>query len=302
MSFQAWVAAARQVLRGGGEHAAGSAALPGADVSSFQGLPGSWRKQAGRISWAAVKFTELSPAGSYVSPDAAADWSWLKANGKARIAYAYGHPSVSATATVRLLVTEMERLGLDDGDGVALDLETTDGLSAATVADWARTVMGLLERDLDRAPLLYTFRAFAEAGNCAGLGHYDLWVADPSAAAGHPHVPAPWKTWAIHQFAWQPLDKDVARYASLADMRKSLGKKQKEAATVAYHSDGSKSLKRIGMDARPQTSPAHVLHLTAAHSPAWDKPVHDWINSLFDGKADPTGAVPKGITLRLPAK
>lgn len=199
--------------------------ISGVDVSNWQGSPANWRNEAGPIDWAAVKITELGTGGNhYVNPDAAADWAWLREAGKGRIGYFFAHPSMSASATVALFVTTMRQLGVLDTDGIALDLETTDGLRASSVADWSATVLGLLQREFSRLPLCYTFRAFAEAGNCAGLARYPLWIADPSAPAGHPRVPSPWNTWAIHQHSWTPLDKDVAAYPTLAAMQAHLGK------------------------------------------------------------------------------
>lgn len=202
-------------------------ALPkGVDVASYQGPPPSWTVTAGNISWAAVKLTELGTGGSrYVNPDAAADWAWLRQHSKGRIGYLYGHPSVSATATVSFFVDEIRKLGLENQDAVALDLETADGRSAAQVAAWAVQVQEGIFHALGRAPLLYTFLSFAESGNCAGLGHYPLWIADPSSAAGHPRVPKPWTKWAIHQYSITgPIDRDVANFASEAAMFKALGK------------------------------------------------------------------------------
>jgi hypothetical protein len=196
------------------------------DVASFQGPPAQWRSAAGNISWAAVKLTELGASGSrYVNPDAAADWAYLKQNGKGRIAYLYGHPSTSAATTVSFFAAEARKLGLGDRDGVALDLEVTDGRTAAQVARWAVSVQEGLSRTLHRTPVLYTFLSFAEGGNCAGLGRYPLWIADPSSAEGRPRVPGPWRTWAIHQYSQSNnLDRDVANYASRTAMFAALGK------------------------------------------------------------------------------
>ena len=200
--------------------------LPGVDVSSFQGPPGSWTTVAGHIVWAAVKLTELEPNGTrYINPDAQADWDWLKANGKGRIAYLFGHPAVSATETVTFFLSELNHIGLRDTDAVALDLEVTDGLRPAQVAAWGVSVQSQLKTKLDRPPLLYTFVNFAKEGNCAGLGGYPLWIADPNNPPGQPVVPAPWKTWAIHQYAITgAIDRDVANYATQAAMFGALGK------------------------------------------------------------------------------
>lgn len=200
--------------------------LAGVDLASFQGLPAQWRGEAGRISWAAVKVTELQAGGvRYVSPTAAADWAALKELGLGRVAYMFGHPETSSATSVSLFIATMLQLGLDDGDAVALDLEQAGGQSPAQVAAWGRDVLQRLQRQAGRKPLLYTFISFAESGNCAGLQRWPLWIADPSSPAGHPRVPGPWSDWAIHQFdITGPVDLDIARYDTLAAMRAALGR------------------------------------------------------------------------------
>lgn len=202
------------------------ARLAGVDVASFQGPPGQWRGPAGPIRWAAVKLTEAQPGGiAYVNPDAAADLAYLKEQGLGRVAYLFAHPSVPVAETAALFLAQAARLGLDDGDGVAIDLEVADGLPAPQVAAWAGELAALLGRQLARDPLLYTYLSFAWAGNCAGLGHLPLWISDPSSPEGRPRVPAPWTAWAIHQwFTGAPVDKDTARYPDLAAMAAALGK------------------------------------------------------------------------------
>ena len=201
--------------------------LAGVDVSGYQGTPSKWASTAGTISWAAVKVTEYEANGTkYVNPYAAADWEWLHSKKKGRIAYLFGHPSVSAANTVNFFITQLNALGLRDADGVALDLEVSDGLSPSHVASWGADVQSELETRLGRTPLLYTFLSFAEAGNTAGLGRYPLWIADPSSTKGHPRVPEPWTTWAIHQYDISgSIDRDVAKFASESAMFDSLGKK-----------------------------------------------------------------------------
>jgi GH25 family lysozyme M1 (1,4-beta-N-acetylmuramidase) len=175
----------------------------GVDVSSFQGEPATWAKNAGSIQWAAVKITELQPPGSapkpYENPDAAADWAYLKQHNLVRVAYMFGHPSVNAAASVSFFAEKLNALGVADGDVVALDHEVSDGLAPAAVSAWAVSVLKGLHATFGRTPLIYTFLSFATEGNCAGLGSYPLWMSDPSSPAGHPRVPAPWKTWALHQ-------------------------------------------------------------------------------------------------------
>jgi GH25 family lysozyme M1 (1,4-beta-N-acetylmuramidase) len=267
------------------------ATLAGVDVSNYQGPPADWRAEAGKISWAAVKITELQPGGiEYVNPDAAADWAYLLAKHKGRIGYLFGHPSVGADATVDFFVSQLTGLGLSDADAVCLDLEETDGRGAADVDAWAVLVMAHLEERLGRRPLLYTYISFAQAGNCASLGRYPLWIADPSNPKGSPEVPAPWTTWAIQQYATTgDIDRDVANYPSLAAMAAALGK------------PGEPELKNIGgaivgavAAARWDGGVVVVAGLCSdgyVHVARWDKDWGAW------SKVSPTTAVgPPGLT------
>jgi GH25 family lysozyme M1 (1,4-beta-N-acetylmuramidase) len=199
--------------------------LKGCDVSAYQGPPGDWVRIAGDIDFAAVKFTELSSAGPYLSPDAAADWASLAAAGKLRMAYFYGHPSASVSETVALFEGAVRTAGLGDDDMVMLDFETTDGRDPSAVASWADAVLGLLRRDLDRMPVCYTYLNFAWTGNCAGLGDYPLFISDPSSPPGEPRIPAPWTSWTLHQHSITgDIDRDVANFASHEEMAAALGR------------------------------------------------------------------------------
>jgi GH25 family lysozyme M1 (1,4-beta-N-acetylmuramidase) len=223
--------------------------LHGVDVASYQGVPADWIDAAGALAWAAVKFTELEPdvdggATAYRDPDAGDDWAWLGEQGHLRIAYLFGHPSVPADAQVALFAEAVTAAGLTDADGVALDFEVTDGLSVDEVATWAQDVMAFLARSFDRCPVLYTFLDFARTGYCDGLGQYPLWIADPSALPGQPQVPAPWASWAIHQYQISgQVDQDVTVWDTAAEMIAAIGKAQPApapgpAATITGEDDG----------------------------------------------------------------
>ena len=199
--------------------------IRGVDVSGFQGPPGAWHAAAGAIRWVGVKLTELQPGNiEYVNPDAPADWAYVAEQNLGRIGYLFGHPSVSSAATVSFFAAEIRALGLRDTDGIMLDLEVTDGLAPGQVNAWAEMVMANLRRTFSRMPILYTFISFAEAGNTSGLGKYPLWIADPSSPPGQPVVPAPWTTWAIHQYSTSaPIDRDVADFDTVAAMQEAFG-------------------------------------------------------------------------------
>lgn len=279
--------------------------LAGVDVSVFQSGPASWRASAGAIEWAGVKISELSASGPYISPDAAADWTWLGANGKGRVGYLFGHPGAPVAATVSLFTGELAKAGLGDGDGVALDLEVSDGLAPPRVSQWAGQVLAALERELDRTPVLYTFLSFARAGNCAGLGKYPLWISDPSSPAGSPRVPGPWDRWAIHQHSITgPIDRDLAAFGSLAAMRGALGKRKETPVaeqTVVWKAAGSgKTFGELAADKK--TEPSTILRLTAAESPGgkFPGPVADWLNAVFGGHMQVSAPIPANVELRIP--
>ena len=199
----------------------------GVDVSSYQGAPGQWRAEAGQIGFAAVKLTELGADGTrYVNPDAAADWEWLGQNGICRIAYLFAHPGADPAETASFFTGELRKLGLNEDDMVAVDLEVTDGREPGHVAGWAQTVIRYLRHDLARRPLLYTFLSFAQEGNCDGLAeHTSLWISDPSSPMGRPRVPAPWDRWAIHQWSTSgPIDRDFTAWHHPQQMAEHLGR------------------------------------------------------------------------------
>jgi lysozyme len=168
----------------------------GIDLSSFQ--PSfDWSAEKGRISFAFIKATE---GRTITDPDFAANWQAAKALGIVRGAYHFAHPRNGAATDSQAFLATVRAHGLQAGDLLALDLETSDGLSPARVAEYARNWCTDVHKATGHTPIVYTFLSFAQQGNCAGLGHYPLWIAEPSAPAGRPVVPKPWSTWKFHQF------------------------------------------------------------------------------------------------------
>ena len=172
--------------------------LTGCDISAYQNaIPGGQ-------DFVILKATEGT---SYVDRKFS-DW-WAELAGKLRGAYHFGHPGNDAVAEADHFVTEVG-YRLTPGDLVVLDFETNDGLGAAHCAAWAATWLARVRTRIGLDPVVYTFLSFAWDGNCAGLGGYALWIADPSSPAGKPRVPAPWKNWALHQYSTSGgLDHDV---------------------------------------------------------------------------------------------
>ncbi|MCT9934338.1 glycoside hydrolase family 25 protein [Planotetraspora sp. A-T 1434] len=92
---------------------------------------------------------------------------------------------------------------------LAVDLRTSDGLPPAEVAAFARRWCAEVGRLAGVSPIVRTVRHFAAEGNCEGLGELPLWIAAPGRPMGKPAVPAPWTTWALHQYSNSPVNLNV---------------------------------------------------------------------------------------------
>jgi len=196
--------------------------ISGLDISNVNGaLDLASLARQYRLSFAILKATEGT---GFRDPLFPAAWEALKQLGLARGTYHFAHPSGEPDAEAAFFLAYVRENGLLDADVLALDLEVTDGLPPEQVAGWARRFCSRVSSASGRRPLVYTFISFAVAGNCAGLGRYPLWIADPSSTPGSPRVPGPWTTWAVHQYGQQGIDLDVANYPDAAAMTRALGR------------------------------------------------------------------------------
>lgn len=172
----------------------------GLDVSKWQGTF-DWRGHPD-ISFAAAKCYE---AGAGEDPMFAANWKdmWTTFGGKlVRLAYLFGHPGDSMAAQADTFVQLVRDHGLMEGDHFALDLEVTDGQSAADVVKFARQFSARVNKAALRHRCFgYTFADFE-----APWGTWPLWVADWGVAA--PTVPRPWTRYWIWQRSGTGLDLD----------------------------------------------------------------------------------------------
>ncbi len=269
--------------------------IQGIDLASYQGTPHpGWAAEAGTYDWAGVKLTELSSGGLYTNPDAKADWDYLKANGKGRIAYLFAHASTEASATVDAFKAALNSLGVEDSDGIAVDLETLDGLDPAAVASWARVVVDELAREFGRPVILYTNMSTAESGACDGLEGCYLWIAEPSSPMGDPKVPGPWKDWVIHQWSMSaPIDRDAAHFSTLAAMRAAIGKPSYTTTVAVWTATGTESLEGIERLTGCEISTMLRLTVEASGNGEFSGPLSAYVNAANFAKP-----LPKGVQLR----
>lgn len=185
----------------------------GIDVSYAQGSF-SWGAYRGKISFGMCKVTE---GLTITDPDWVHNWNSIwslnTSHNLPRFAYHFFHASDDPVKQAERLVSTVKTHGLLPGDNFVCDLEATesngsnDNVAPATVAARAATFCDKVNA---LAPhhriLVYTNPSFAEAGNCATLHPWYLWVADYGVSA--PAVPKPWSNWKFWQTGDSPVDED----------------------------------------------------------------------------------------------
>jgi len=183
----------------------------GIDISRWQG-DFDWHTQPG-LSFGMVKATE----SDFTDPQFGANWDkmwWYQRDHLfPRFAYSYFRAAQDPVQQAEFLVLAVKRHGLLAGDNFVLDMEATskdgtnDGLPPAEVA---RRGIAFLHTVNQMAPghrvLVYTYPAFARAGNCAGMDPWYLWIANY--LVSKPEVPAPWHNWTMWQDGESPIDTD----------------------------------------------------------------------------------------------
>ncbi|MQY07691.1 glycoside hydrolase family 25 protein [Actinomadura macrotermitis] len=140
----------------------------------------------------------------------AGNWAKIRQNGLVRGAYHYGHPKNDPVREADHFLSVVAAAGLQPGDLLMLDLETTDGRSDRQVNDWARRWLEHVKEKTGVKAFFYSSWSFAQQRG-AGLGDYPLWVAHYGKAPGRVTPPSPWKQWAIHQYESTDHDHNVSR-------------------------------------------------------------------------------------------
>jgi lysozyme len=133
--------------------------------------------------------------------------------GMLRGAYMFGHPAQNAAAAVKAFTGILKDNGFTRADRAFLDHEMTDGKSPSYCAGWARDVCAGIDSELGfPACGVYTYQAFIEVGNCAGLGQYPLWLAryfTPSAPMPPVRIGgSPWASCVLDQYGVFTVDWD----------------------------------------------------------------------------------------------
>jgi uncharacterized protein (TIGR03382 family) len=173
--------------------------LEGIDVSKYQGT----------INWSSVAaddvkfaFVRVSDGTTVLDAQFAANWSGAHAAGLARGAYQFFRPGQDPIAQADILLDAIGRtIGPDDLPPV-IDVEASDGKSAAQIEDgvraWIDHVRGVLGRD----PIIYTgFYFWRDTVGAPDITTSPLWHAQYTTASC-PNIAPPWEAWSF----WQHTD------------------------------------------------------------------------------------------------
>jgi lysozyme len=185
----------------------GTAALIRASGSSYSVQGIDCASYQGNVNWGSVKgsgrafgFEKATEGTSYTNPYFAGNWANMKSAGIIRGAYHYGHPSISANAQADYFVSVVKPTA---GDlQLALDIETTDGLSPSQVWSWIQAFIARIVYHTGRPGIIYTGYYFwvDSVGNPRNNLNCPLWLAayvsDPT-----PYVPPAWSTWSFWQYS-----------------------------------------------------------------------------------------------------
>ncbi|MFJ7151617.1 GH25 family lysozyme [Streptomyces sp. NPDC100445] len=178
--------------------------LHGIDVSAYQ----SSSYATDGLSFVFVKATE---GRSYVSPRLSAQTKRARDAGLVVGFYHFLWPGDLTAQAEYFLAHAPDR----PGDILAVDWETTGDGTHASNAEKDRFLRKLKQLRPDNRVLLYCNRHFWLTVDTTSYAGDGLWIAD-YVTAGKPRVKA---DWLFHQYASEPLDKDVSRFTRKDDLR-----------------------------------------------------------------------------------
>jgi lysozyme len=187
--------------------------LYGIDVSNWQGSEFPWDHFRGKIQFALAKATEGT---DFTDPDFAHNIAMMKEIGVIRGAYHFFHPAKDTAKQLMKFADVCDHAGIGKDDLIALDHETSDGLSPVVVAKLAFSAASYMATRWQCSPLIYTYQNFALEGNCANLGQFPLWRADPYGA--DMPVPKPWSIVSVDQYSTVPEDQNRAYFGTPAQL------------------------------------------------------------------------------------
>ena len=151
----------------------------GIDVAAHQhpgGMPIDWSKvRSDGQSFAFVKATE---GGDWVNPHYVQDIQAANASGLKTGAYHYARPAGDAKTQAANFAAQIA-LAPNQTLPPALDIEVTEGKSAAQLEQWIEDFTSELKRLTGRTPMIYTYKYFwmGQMNNSQKFSDMPLWLA-----------------------------------------------------------------------------------------------------------------------------
>lgn len=188
-----------------------------------------WQKD---LDWVALKaagvvyaMAKATQGDNIVDPYFAKNWPAMKAAGVLRGAYHFFRPAIDALKQAAFFV---QTVMPQQGDlPLALDVESSGGLTPANVASAVLTCLTEIERLTGIRPMIYTGpnvwnTSVAMPDAPAWTSNYLLWIANYTTAL-KPTLPKGWTSWAIWQYTDQGklngcnTNVDLDRYTGTVD-------------------------------------------------------------------------------------
>ena len=187
-------------------------AVIGIDISSYQ-HPGGAAIDFGAAHAAGVRFAaiKVDEGGGYVNPWYQRDMLSARVAGMYVTGYHFARPRLPLTTAVSDARAFVSRYATTARGTLPpmLDIEVTDGLSAANVVAWVHTWVNTVRSATGRTPIIYTGRWFwgGYLHNPGGFSGAPLWIADYEPSLKSPPLTGDWS----HSTFWQYGDNGRVR-------------------------------------------------------------------------------------------
>jgi len=199
----------------------------GIDISSNNGCPATGGPaidfKAVRKDGATFAITKATESTTYVNP--CFGRAQIRAIGAAHLVPGVYHwlspGGASGKAEAAFFANAVGHAGYGKGFlQPFVDVEEATSISEGAYCHELGEFLHTVKKVLGEKPIIYTYPSYIpdHLGGCPFLNHYLLWIANPG--AGHPTIPAPWKTWALWQYTWTA---HVAGVAGDVDVSKVYG-------------------------------------------------------------------------------
>jgi lysozyme len=174
--------------------------VEGIDVSKYQGTIDWSQVKAAGIEFAYIRVSDGSDGVPPVDPEFPPNWTGARAAGVLRGAYQFFRENEDPSAQADLLLDTMGPLD-DDDLPAAIDVESLDHQTGATIVANVKAWMDRVEAGSGKKPIIYTGRPFWDdnTGSSTAVSDHTLWI--PHWYVSCPSISVAWSTWGFWQYS-----------------------------------------------------------------------------------------------------